>query len=72
LHLKSALILMHVDNRKAARGPAVHSHLASWRVAVHQIDCEHGIGAEPLQGPLAGVNLLQIFALQSVVAAVHY
>jgi hypothetical protein len=45
---------------------------ASWRVAVHQIDCEHGIGAEPLQGPLAGVNLLQIFALQSVVAAVHY
>jgi len=29
-------------------------------------------GAEPVQGLLAGVNPLQIFALQSVITAAHY
>jgi hypothetical protein len=38
----------------------------------HQHGRLHGPGAEPIQGVLAGVNRLQIFALQSVIAAVHY
>jgi hypothetical protein len=51
LHLKSALIPTHVDNRKAARGPAVHSRLASWCVAVHHD------GARLLIRNVAGVGV---------------